>query len=186
VYKTVKIDNQVWMAENLNYNASGSVCYGNLDSNCVKYGRLYNWATTMVLAASCNNSGGCSSQIQTKHKGICPEGWHIPNTSDWDTLMNYVQTDNGYTYTSGGHASVAGKYLKATSFNGEDKYGFAALLGGSRADSDFYSVGIEGYFWSTKENNSLAYYRRMLNNFEESYWEQNGKYHSRSVRCLKD
>jgi len=60
------------MAENLNYNVSGSECYED-DPNCAKYGRLYNWATAMALPSDCN-SKSCASQISEKHKGICPSG----------------------------------------------------------------------------------------------------------------
>ncbi|MCL2284209.1 MAG: hypothetical protein FWC26_12910 [Fibromonadales bacterium] len=86
-YKTVVIGTQTWMAENLNYNASGSKCYDNADSNCVKYGRLYNWATAMYIDTTYNSSIYTAS---AKHKGVCPTGWHIPSNAEWTVLTNYT------------------------------------------------------------------------------------------------
>jgi len=152
VYKTVKIGEQVWMAENLNYKEEGSKCYGedgkvyNIDevkitlgsaeiqANCEKYGRLYNWETAIKA---------------------CPDGWHLPNKAEWHELVVAV-----------GGVEMAGEYLKATSGwarymviisgNGRDKYGFSALPSGFRfpdhgREGNFHGIGYGGFWWTASE-----------------------------------
>ena len=46
-YRTAEILGKRWMAMNLNYRTDSSWCYKNADSNCAKYGRLYNWTAAM-------------------------------------------------------------------------------------------------------------------------------------------
>jgi len=120
-YKTVVINDQTWMAENLNYAVKGSKCgndNGELSdantTNCDKYGRLYTWATAMDIDAKYNYEEWGKSDV--KHKGICPTGWHIPNNADWKKLMRYADGGTG-TDNCGDicayESPTAGKYLKA-------------------------------------------------------------------------
>jgi len=113
-YVTKQIGDQVWMAENSNYDVDGSRCYGEgglvyneetraydttlstseILANCIQYGRLYDWATAMALPIKCNSTLSTSDAdcaITTpNHRGICPSGWHIPSNADWDKLFRFV------------------------------------------------------------------------------------------------
>jgi len=187
-YKTVPIGDQVWMAENLDYYVSGSKCYKNSEANCAIYGRLYDWATAMALPSSCNSST-CASQVNTKHKGICPSGWHIPNDDEWTTLINFV-----------GGSLTAGKHLKARegwnscgpsgsskSYSCEDTHSFSALPGGyDYSGGSFGSVGY-GYWWSSSEYSAyIAYSRIMVFDSEGVGYNHYNKDRLQSVRCLQD
>ena len=185
-YKTVKIGTQTWMAENLNYNALGSKCYGEdgeivmgfdeekrehvyvqlsdneIKANCVKYGRLYNFATAMGLPYNCNASV-CTSQ-NVKYQGICPEGWHIPSNAEWDKLVQYADDASSMQGILPYESYSAGSHLKATNgwsddegkpANGTDKYGFAALPGGyyNNETGRFNLINRQGFWWTTEEYN---------------------------------
>jgi len=188
-YKTVVIGNQTWFQRNLNYEVEGSRCYEDRDDYCQKYGRLYDWATAMGLDTSCN-SYSCSSQIKTKHKGICPTGWHIPNNNEWTTLIK-----------AAADSSTAGRYLKATSGwnnngNGQDTYGFAALPGGEGGDfssqsSHFADVGECGVWWSASENDYSVFSIDISAKGKSicgdaAYSSSSLKSHLQSVRCVMD
>jgi uncharacterized protein (TIGR02145 family) len=131
-YNTVKIGTQTWMAENLNYAVSG-VCYNNQNSNCAIYGRLYNWATAMDLPASCNTNT-CASQINTpNHKGLCPEGWHIPKSSEFSEMARSLVDSMGET------AALAYIYANlVTQFGGYGNY----------YDDSFSEVGYSNNWWN--------------------------------------
>jgi len=182
-YRTVVIGTQTWMAENLDYVVEGSKCYDNKVANCNTYGRLYDWATAMALPSSCN-SNTCSSQVQTKHKGICPSGWHIPSNAEWTTLTTYVGSSAGTKLKA---ASGWNDYQGASG-NGTDEFGFSALPGGhGYSGGDFGNVGNLGYWWSaTDYNANYAYGRDMFYSYDDV--DDNGINKSGlfSVRCLQD
>ena len=171
-YVYVKIGEQTWMAENLNYEVN--VCYNNectcYINDCETYGRRYRWETAMNGAAS-------STTNPSGVRGICPSGWHLPSKEEWDELKAY--SDNDLV-----NIGADGKKLKATSGwyrdgNGTDDYGFSALPG-SYGDSD-------GRWWSTSETSDYgANNWVMRDNNDYAFWVSDGKFNTFSVRCLKD
>jgi uncharacterized protein (TIGR02145 family) len=206
---TVKIGTQTWQKCNLNVvpSTGNSKCYDDDPANCEKYGRLYDWATAMALDTACNLTR-CDSQIVYPHRGICPEGWHIPNDADWNKLLSFIdgETRGNGSYEYDGYDSTryrsytAGLYLKATSGwnwdkydnydgNGTDKYGFSALPGGYGVSGGFADVGEWGYWWNANEDVydvRYASYRYMGYQYPDVTIVVNGKNRLRSVRCLKD
>jgi uncharacterized protein (TIGR02145 family) len=184
LYKYVEINGQTWMAENLNFNADGSKCYDEDEGKCADYGRLYDWATAMNLEASCNSSV-CSSQIQLKHQGVCPSGWHIPSGAEWQALVDFA-----------GGGGTAGTKLKSTSGwnahatygDGTDDYGFSALPGGfGTSDGYFNYAGDHGSWWSASEDYSDYAYNRGMDYYGEyASWGSLDKGYLFSVRCVQD
>jgi uncharacterized protein (TIGR02145 family) len=177
-YVYVTIGAETWMAENLNFDASSSRCYGDNtggdgQNRCDTYGRLYNWNAAMNNAAS---SSATPSGIQ----GVCPPGWHLPSSAEWTALTNHVELSVGTKLKANSSLWV--------SMRGTDVFGFSALPGGSgHSNGVFVNVGLIGGWWSTTENGtSLAWYRRMDSYSGEVHHGFNDKSNLFSVRCVKD
>ena len=195
VYRSVKIGEQTWMAENLNYAYnqetssldSSSFCYNNEPDSCAKYGRLYLWSAAMDSAAVFGEAGkGCgygkTCASAATIRGVCPEGWHLPSKAEFEALINAV-----------GGKSVAGKALKSisgweNSGNVTDAFGFSALPTGHRNLDNFTFVGNRTSFWSSFEANSSigAYYIFLKNNEEAANLFHGNKNFGPSVRCVRD
>lgn len=196
-YKTVKIGDQTWMAENLNYADSintpslleRSWCYNDNIENCAVAGRLYTWAAaidSVKLATDADNPQDCGDgktcSLPDTVYGICPPGWHLPTDTEWHTLFTEV---SGY--------SIAGMIFKSKTGwdengNGTDGVGFSALPVGGRGGGGYF--GGDGYdagFWSATEGNDGGTdYMYLLYDNKAAYLNYGIKYHGLSVRCLKD
>ena len=176
VYKTVTIGEQIWMAENLNYETtSGSYCYNNKLDSCAKYGRLYAWATSVDQSESVCGMGhecGLSGTVQ----GVCPEGWHIPDLEEWQTLVETVGEN------------VAGSKLKTEDNYGEDAFGFSALLAGTKNKyGNFSSIGQYAFFWSSTEVEvNYAHYVSLNIYKSDATIGADFRNFAFSIRCLKD
>ena len=196
VYKTIKIGDQTWMAENLNYFDKTlndrSWCFGASDStttaNCAVAGRLYTWSAAIDSAKlyndksiDCGHRKTCT--LPDTVYGVCPPGWHLPTRAEWDALITEV-----------GGLSNSGIVLKSQTgwfdnYDGTDDVGFTALPVGIRNyDGDaFDHDAFEAHFWSATEYSSYgAYYMDLDNNCYDASLRTGNKNYGFSVRCLKD
>ena len=142
-YKTITIGNQIWMAENLNYNAKNSVC-----DSCSIFGRFYIWSD---------------------NEKYCPTDWHIPSEDEWQILLDaaggeeiagfHLKSIEGWSgyggidslgfngLPSGYHHSFVGESYNGlgtttgfwtTSSCGNPDYGVYVLLDAKKDKSGFY------------------------------------------------
>jgi len=200
VYKWVKIGEQVWMAENLNFTGSGiqhitdgSEWYNNEDYDgwCYyennenygnTYGVLYQWEAA---------------------KKACPSGWHLPTDEEWTQLENYLE-ENGYSYDGVvGNSGIAKSLATDNGWKISDskgavgnsdysemrnKTGFSALPSGDRDNiGDFGYLGSYGGWWSATENGSN--YANIRSLFYSYTGVSRGGYNKSSgisVRCVRD
>lgn len=173
-YKTVKIGDQIWMAENLNYASKESRCYDDLQSNCDKYGRLYPKDESLV---------------------VCPDGWHLPSIDEFKTLISTV-LDLDKTN------SKAGALLRSktgwTKRKGIDEFGFNVLPAGffdGDIDPEYQKylwLGEWASFWSSTSRNdwqTKAFVfngdRRSLHDIDYPIGVTSNKDFS-SIRCIKN
>jgi uncharacterized protein (TIGR02145 family) len=178
-YKTVKIGNQTWMAQNLNYQTpDSSWCYSEDSVYCNKYGRLYAWNAA---------------------KMACFAGYHLPSREEWDSLAQAVRGTKRSDEYGDNAWYDASKKLKAKSGwrnsgwhnvgNGTDEFGFSALPGGYRNyyDGAFDGAGYRGNWWTATEySNDHAYRRDMSYHHDYVYEDYYDKDYGYSVRCVAD
>ncbi|HOX84790.1 MAG TPA: fibrobacter succinogenes major paralogous domain-containing protein [bacterium] len=198
-YRTVKIGEQWWMAENLKVThyrngeaianitendawgnpETGAYCsYDNNDGNVPTYGRLYNWYAVNDL------------------RGLAPEGWHVPSDEEWKQLEMYLGMSQSEADDIGWRGTNEGGKLKETTTThwqnpntgATNESGFSALPGGCRNDVGvFHNIGKYTLYWSSLESHAnRAWHRDLGFSRSEVVRFYDHKLYGFSVRCVKD
>lgn len=187
-YKTIKIGNQCWMAENINIGQwigwgsqtnNGIIekyCYNFDTSNCDIYGGLYEW----------NEMMGYTSL--PPFSGICPPdgGWHIPTDIEWTQLVDYL----GGLSVAGGKLKEAGTaHWNPPNTGATNSSNFTGLPGGYRCYYDWYFdwLGEKGIWWSSNlDGSSQGMYYALK--YDDEMVEAGGTntLNAFSVRCIHD
>lgn len=101
IYELIKVGEQVWMSQNIDFETPDSRCYDDKKSNCEKYGRLYTYEAA---------------------KYVCPDGWHLPSDGEWQAMIVQLEKEregrtltqeekkNGFNTDLAGWGSNSGNY----------------------------------------------------------------------------
>ena len=163
VYKYTTIGDQVWMAQNLNYETGGSVCNYKTEG-CSDKGLLY------------------YADVAEKS---CPDGWHVPSKDEWHVLFKNV---GGVDVSSVRLKNTSGwiPLNRGDEANGTDDCGFSILPFKINADRD----GLETQFISSSrtENSSSDVEVFIFRSYENQVVGTSGliRYSLSYVRCVKD
>lgn len=176
IYKVVPLNDKIWMAENLDY-AEGVDCsdYKNIGCRIKPYGGFYSWAVAMALPDTFNSTDYEPSE--GLYQGICPSGWHLPDTTDWLELEEYVKLRGGIKSLF----SSTGWKMK-----NPDSYGFGVVpvkQDGGYLYTKYWSVGQTD---RSTYGKSFAFEEQYAINHQYIYVSQDWKSHSNSVRCIKN
>ena len=203
IYQTVKIGNQVWMAENLKVThyrngdaipyetndndwahlTTGAYCVYDIDvNNADTYGNFYNWYAI------------------NDNRNIAPPGWHVSTDEDWKELemflgMSQEEADDTISDRGTNEGSkIAGNAalwldgsLELNAAFGES--GFSALPAGFRnhGDGNFAGICRNARFWTSTESVSIySWYRVLHYNFSIITRANYDKRYGYSIRLVRD
>jgi uncharacterized protein (TIGR02145 family) len=180
IYLTIQIGSQCWLKENLNIgimidsvkNQTNNhiiekYCYRNDPVNCSKFGGLYQWNEALQYDTG-----------SAKLKGICPVGWHVPDSTDINKLK-FTVNDSRKLKEKGQGEGIG---------EGTNKSGFSALLAGSRGlNGAFFGINGYTYFWTSTISNSIDAFDLYLNHGSGIIYQSDSQVnYGFSVRCIKN
>lgn len=167
-YKTVKINGMTWMAENLRFNAKRSICKSDSADSCAKHGRFYQPPFTSDTT-----------------EALCPDGWHIPTTAEYDSLLSFAKNDSKMN-------NLKETFVWAKKGQGDNRYGFSLLPTDCIYSTTKKSIFIEeetATCLASEEHNDegiLPYsYEITTENFNKNKLAEDIQ-RAYSIRCVKD
>lgn len=172
-YKTLVLDDQMWIAENLRYVPENkkiqSWCYSEKDGECDELGRYYH------------------GNAVTANPGICPEGFHVPSKSEFEKLIKYEEKSL---------ISVDGWRQQYLSFEGDNATGMSFLPSGVRGYDDglgagwetgvFSWVDVSAFAWTSTSDHFMGYYHFTVDNYSDISFAGKALGFGIPIRCVKN
>jgi uncharacterized protein (TIGR02145 family) len=214
VYKTVRIGNQWWMAENLRvthyrdgskrhtmlpgsgtWTAENSGAPHDLIGDEIPNVTDDGAWSALSTGAYCNYDNDENNAIVygrlynwyavADSREIAPVGWHVPSDGEWQTLVDFL---GGGLVAGGGLKETGTAHWLSPNTGATDQVGFTALPGGYRLIlGPFGHIGMNALFWSsTEDNGSFAWYRSLFNSSPGINHMSDSEKIGMSVRCVRD
>ena len=170
VYKYTTIGDQVWMAENLKFNAPYSLCYDEIEGFCETFGRFYTLH---------ENGEDLSHFDQELLDTICPAGWHVPSVDEWNVLIEKM----------GGGGNAISRLYSSSNFGerykpGSDDCAFSSLPAGYWLNNgNLSNVYISSVYWTSTAKTAHSSFSCSLDEGGVTFWVNDPKM---SLRCVKN
>ena len=205
-YRTVKIGKQHWMAQNLNLDyedrKDGACLYNPwpvlASFNCVlqnkrfAYGYYFTWSAAVDSLSKYSSDGkGCGHIADCKFdkpiRGVCPKGWHLPDSTEWVELLNFVEKNNGGEGSATSLKSTV--YWKNDSLSNppSDRYRLSIIPSGWLRLT-YGSSGTSGgaSFWTSNRHSPYSAIYVKIDSQKEANFSFIDDSYMLSVRCIED
>ncbi|MCX6225350.1 MAG: PKD domain-containing protein [Bacteroidia bacterium] len=182
-YSSVKIGDQVWMAENLAY--LPAVSLSSAGSVAEKHYYVYGYEGSSVPDAKASASYDTYGALYNWEaaRWACPGGWHLPSDAEWTTLTDFLGSPAGGKMKESGTERWSDPNTGAT-----NESGLAARPGGFRKKSGgFSSLGDFTAYWSASlDASSYPWYRYLVSESDVIESDHRDyKDQGFSVRCVR-
>jgi uncharacterized protein (TIGR02145 family) len=188
-FKTIKIGDQWWMAENLKTTKFSDGTPVQLVTDNTAWGNsitpAYSWYGNDVSTNKDTYGALYNGYTVSDSRNICPTGWHMPTDNDWNVLTSYV---SGSSVGPGGKLKESGTvHWQNPNTGTTNETGFTALPGGLRDPiGNFAMIKSYGVWWSSSESDiESLIYRRMLSSSTTVEMNRYSKKYGVSIRCIK-
>jgi uncharacterized protein (TIGR02145 family) len=148
------------MAENLNYDVSGSLCFGRNNYNCEQYGKLYTWHDA---------------------KSVCPEGWHLPSLAEWNEMITFL----GGPIPALNKLKAKTLWTDTNNIITNESLFTALPAGYGYTNNLFGGLNYQTRWWTSNEESLNVGKNFSFSDYDISS-ENNHKLHYYSCRCVKD
>ena len=130
--------------------------------------------TALGFSKDCDGLTYC--ELGEHPQGICPDGWHIPDTEEWLTLSNYVNERNGDEFV----ALDLGAVGFNSNYPGYDLFGLgltgSTMTSSQEGDTLYYTISLDIIFNSSRDTLALLQSRNKSDTRNFYY----------GVRCVKN